>query len=86
MRSPFGNSEAVALEIGGQFRPGRDKIVPPRKFGVVARALWPDKTAAHVASICGCDERTAKRYLAGEFPIPYIMERHVCDLMHGLES
>lgn len=84
MRSPFGNSEIVAREIGGQFRPGRDKIVI-RKFGAVARALWPEKTAAHVASICDCDERQAKRYLTGEYPIPYVMIRRVADLMVGIE-
>lgn len=84
MHSPFGNPEAVAREIQGQFRPGRDKIVL-RKFGIVARALWPDKTAFHVAAICGCDERHAKRYLTGEFPVPYIMLRHVNDQMLGID-
>jgi len=69
MRTAFGNPVATAIEIRGQFRPGRDKIVT-RKFGAVAKALWPDKTAAHVASIAGCDERQAKRYLAGEYEAP----------------
>lgn len=72
MRSIFGNSEIVATELQGQFRPGRDKIVT-RKFGAVARVLWPEKTAAHVASIAGSDERTAKRWLAGEFEPPGIV-------------
>jgi len=84
MRAPFGNSEIVATEIGGQFRPGRDKIVL-RKFGVIAKALWPEKTASHVAAICDCDERQAKRYLTGEYPVPYIMVRQVNDLMLGIE-
>ena len=69
MRVPFGNPGQVATEIQGQFRPDKDKIVT-RKFGAVARALWPEKTAAHVAAIAGRDERTAKRWLAGEFEIP----------------
>jgi hypothetical protein len=84
MRAVFGNPVAVATEIQGRFRPGRDKIVT-RYFGVVARALWPDKTAAHVAAICDCDERQAKRYLSGEYPVPYIMLRHINDRMLGLE-
>lgn len=84
MRTQFGNSVAVAREIQGQFRPERDKIVT-RSFGVIARALWPDKTAAHVASICRCDERQAKRYLSGEYPVPYLMLRHVNDRILGIE-
>lgn len=83
MRVHFGNSDVVAREIQGKFRPGQDKIVL-RKFGVVARALWPDKTAENVALIADCDVRQAKRYIAGEYPVPYIVLRHVNDLMLGL--
>ena len=72
MRAAFGNPIATAMEMQGQFRPGRDKIVT-RKFGAVARVLWPEKTAAHVAAIAGKDERTAKRWLAGEFEPPAIV-------------
>lgn len=84
MRSPFGNSEVVATEIQGRFRPGRDKIVT-RKFGVIARAIWPEKTAFHVAAICDCDERQAKRYLSGEYAVPYIMARYINDQIYGIE-
>ena len=84
MHGPFGNSEVVAREIQGRFRPGQDKIVL-RKFGLIAKALWPEKTAANVAAICNCDERQAKRYITGEYPIPYIMVRHVNDAMLGIE-
>lgn len=69
MHGSFGNPRIVATELQGQFRPGRDKIVT-RKFGAVAKVLWPEKTAAHIASIAGADERTAKRWLAGEFEPP----------------
>jgi hypothetical protein len=72
MRAPWGNPVAVAMELQGQFRPEQDKIVT-RKFGAVAKVLWPDKTAAHIASIAGADERTAKRWLAGEFEPPAIV-------------
>ena len=85
MHGTFGSSESVAREIQGQFRPGRDKIVPRRKFGIVARALWPDKTAFHVAAIAGCEERQAKRYLSGEYEIPYTIIRAVIDAMLGIE-
>lgn len=72
MHGSFGNPAEVAREMQGQFRPGRDKIVT-RKFGIVAKALWPDKTAACVAAIANADERTAKRWLAGEFEPPAIV-------------
>ena len=69
MRTPFGTAEAVSTEIQGRFTPGRDVIVTPR-FAVVARALWPHKTAAYLAAVAGRDERTAKRWLSGEFEPP----------------
>lgn len=73
MRSVFGNPEAVATELQGRCVPGRDILVPPFKFAGCARHLWPYKTAAHLASIAGKDERTAKRWLAGEFEPPSIV-------------
>lgn len=72
MEGAFGNARVIASELQGQFRPGGDKIVT-RKFGAVARVIWPDKTAAHVAAIADADERTAKRWLAGEFEPPAIV-------------
>lgn len=72
MHGPFGNPDRVASEIGGQFRPGQDKIVR-RLFGPVAKVIWPTNTDAHVAAIAGCDPRTARRYLSGEFEAPAIV-------------
>ena len=72
MRSTWGNPVATAIELQGRFTAGQDKIVT-RKFGAVAKVLWPDKTAAHLAAITGRDERTAKRWLAGEFEPPAIV-------------
>jgi hypothetical protein len=69
MHGAFGNPRGVETEIQGQFVPGRDTIVTCR-FAVAARALWPVKTAAHLAAIAGRDERTAKRWLSGEFEPP----------------
>lgn len=36
-----------------------------RKLGAVARALWPVKTAAHLAASIGCSQRAAEFYLSG---------------------
>lgn len=63
-------SPSVASEMQGQFVPGRDTVVPPTKFGAVCRLLWPEKTAAHLATIGKRDERTAKRWLSGEYEPP----------------
>ena len=73
MRSVFGNPVATAIEMQGRYVPGRDVLVPPTKFAAVAKALWPQKTAAELAAIAGKDERTAKRWLAGEFEPPGIV-------------
>jgi hypothetical protein len=59
-----------ARKIEGRLSTGSDKIVPPPKFGDVCRVLWPNKTAAHIAAIAHREERTAKRWLAGEFEPP----------------
>ena len=54
-----------AIKSQRQDCPSKDKIVP-RKFGGVAKYLWPVKTAACLADIARSDERTAKRWLRGE--------------------
>jgi T5orf172 domain. len=43
------------------------------KFAAVARALWPTKTSAHLAAIAGVDDRTAKRWLSGEYEPPAVI-------------
>jgi hypothetical protein len=73
MRAPYGGPNEVLCEIRGQFVPGRDTVVPPPKFASVCRLLWPVKTAAQLASIAGKDERTAKRWLAGEYEPPVVV-------------
>lgn len=70
MRTTYGNAEKTRSEIQGSFSADRDKIVPTYKFPAVCRVLWPDKTAAHLAAISGREERTAKRWLTGEFEPP----------------
>lgn len=62
-----------AREIERRIRQGTDKIVSAGRFAVVAKALWPLNTAAHIASIAGKDERTGARWLSGEFEPPGIV-------------
>lgn len=63
---------AEQTEIARQIRQGDAKIVS-RNFGRVAKLLWPFKTAAHVATIAKTNERTAARWLSGEFQPPYVV-------------
>lgn len=60
-----------ARQIERQILRGTDRIVRVGKFGPVAKLLWPTKTAAFLASIAKKDERTAARWLSGEFEAPY---------------
>jgi hypothetical protein len=85
MRSPFGNPAAVAREIGCQFRQGTDKIVMPM-FGPTAKFLWPIKTAAHLAAIANTNERTAARWLSGEFEPPISIVLAVIEKIFGRQS
>lgn len=73
MHGVFGNPEVVATELQGRCVPGSDKIVRPQNWVWFARQMWPNKTAAHLAAVAGKDERTAKRWLAGEFEPPGVI-------------
>jgi hypothetical protein len=85
MQGPFGNPEIVSTEIQGRFRQGTDKIVS-RKFGGVAKFLWPFKTAAHLAAIAKTNERTAARWLSGEFDPPYCIVEATMHEIFGRNS
>lgn len=72
----FGNSHAVARETQRQISTGTGipaSRAVTRKFGAVAKVCWPTKTAAHIAAIANTNERTAARWLAGEFEPPAIV-------------
>jgi hypothetical protein len=57
-------------EIERQLRQGTAKIVSEPNWAWFARHLWPLKTAAHLAAIANSNERTAARWLSGEFDPP----------------
>ena len=81
MRTVYEERIAEATAIEGRLSTGSDKIVPPSNFGPVCKVLWPDKTAACIAAIARRDERTAKRWLSGEFEPPNIL---VLAVMHKI--
>ena len=70
MHGKYGDPDEVRREIGGNFRPGQDRIVRPSKFGPVCKVLWPDNTDAHVASIGKVDPRTVRRWFHEEYDPP----------------
>ena len=75
MRTVYEREIANATKIEGHLRPGghaTDRIVRT-VVGPVCKIIWPDKTDAHVAAICGCDPRNARRYLSGELPLPTLL-------------
>jgi len=76
MRAGCGEFSTVATEIGGQFRPGTDKIVRPL-FGPVAKVVWLGNTDACIAAIADADVRTARRWISGEFDAPPIVYAHM---------
>ena len=73
MRAIYANPVATGNEIQATYVSGRDKIVGPAQFGNVCKLLWPTKTAAHIAAIAKRDERTAQRWLAGEYEPPIVV-------------
>ena len=70
MRTVYEERVAEATQIQGRLLSGRDTIVPPPLWTDFARLCWPEKTAAHLAVLGGKDERTAKRWLSGEYEPP----------------
>lgn len=68
-----GNPTLGAIENQRRIQAGTDGKVSHRKFGQVAKVLWPFKTAAHIAFIADTTERHAARMLAGEFEPPAIV-------------
>lgn len=83
MRSVYEEQIGEATKIERQLRQGTDKIVRRNKFGPVAKVLWPLKTAAELATIAKKDERTAARWLSGEFEPPYVIVEATMNKIFG---
>lgn len=73
MHGTLRNQIDGARETERRIRQGTDKIVSAGQFGRVAKLLWPVKTAAQIAAIAKRDERTAARWLSGEFEPPFVV-------------
>lgn len=66
MRLSVQELPVAAIQTGRSLLPHGEGNCPVIKFGAVARALWPRKTAAHLAAKARVSERQAKNWLAGE--------------------
>lgn len=64
MHGVFRRRPVVAIEIESTTVPEREHPFPA--FVLTVRAMWPDKTAAHLAAACGVSERCAKFWLSGD--------------------
>jgi hypothetical protein len=84
MRTAYEESTAAAREIERQLSRGTTKLSRHR-FGPVAKFLWPQNTAAHVAAIAGRNVRTAERWLAGEFEPPFCVIAATMNEIFGAE-
>lgn len=75
MRNGYEVARAEQIQIEGHVASGRDILVPPPNWVDFAKRHWPNKTAAQLAAIAGRDERTAKRWLSGEYepPMPVVV-------------
>ena len=73
MRSVYEQRIAEQTEIVGRIVRGGGILAPTPKFGDVCRLLYGSKTAAQLAAIAKCDERTAKRWMRGEFEPPLVV-------------
>ena len=72
MRVIFDGSEIGATGNHPQDRGAPTKL-SGRKFGAVAKLLWPGNTAKTVAAIANRSHRTAERWLSGEFEPPAVV-------------
>jgi len=64
MHGVFGTAATRASKSGRTPVPCREHPFPA--FILTVRAMWPDKTAAHLAAACGVSERCAKFWLSGD--------------------
>lgn len=64
---------AEILRCLKSYPPPNEDAKGPWLFAEICRILWPGKTAAHLATIAKCNERTAKRWLAGEYEPPVVV-------------
>lgn len=69
MRSVYEERVEDAREITRQICASPTNL-SGRKFGSIAKILWPVKTAAVLADLSGRDQRTAERWLSGEYEPP----------------
>jgi hypothetical protein len=64
MHGVFRRRPITAIEFESTPVPDREHPFPA--FVTTVRAMWPDKTAAHLAAACGVSERCAKFWLSGD--------------------
>ena len=65
MRSVYEQKLAEATEVERTIMQGSARMCSPN-FGKVCKALWPLKTAEHLAALIGCSVRAAAYEISGE--------------------
>ena len=82
MHGNYERQIANATKIERQICQGGGKIVASY-FGPVCKTLWPFKAAAELAAIANTNERTAQRWLSGEFEPPNVVVLAVINKIFG---
>lgn len=72
MRAEWREPAELSTEMRGRMVPDREENFP-NDFGIVARALWPRKTAHELAAIANKTDRAAKEWLNGKVDPPAII-------------
>lgn len=72
MRAVFDGSGFGTTAKNPQFC-GPPAKLSGRKFGRIAKILWPVATAKTLGQIAGQSHRTAERWLSGEFEPPAVV-------------
>lgn len=78
---PFGVASAREIVRQDCVQPRR---IAERNFPKVAKLLWPEKTAATLASLVGASPRSAERWISGEIEPPYrVVEATMREIFGG---
>jgi len=76
---------AEARETNRRILQGTDKIVGPWKWASFAKR-YLNKPSAQLAAIGGRDQRTAERWLRGEFEPPMVVVLKLIEMMFERED
>lgn len=85
MRTAYEERIAQASETERNLVRGSATLCGRRKFGVVCKALWPLKTAEHLAASAGCCVRAAEYQINGRTPSAKSLQAIINEVMSDVD-